>query len=622
MGKNNDVQGDHERISRRAFIQGGALTFGVTALAGSSVFGLSGCSADSGGSSAGGASGNSAAKTTSAGDYEVFNTDLLIIGSGCAGIGAAMEAYSQGQNVIVLEKGEHGFGGAAGYNWNQFINFVRDEFEWQESGDFVLNELTNQKIEKASYESWPGDERNLLLRYSNLDNDLYTRNADTGEIEPLLDLPNIYGIYGGFPRHMHDRVHESGIKILDRTFTTDLLVQDGACVGAMGIYLPTGGFRVIRAKAVIDCTGASSWVYGWNTVAPFSINSPDNTGDIDAAAFRHGCSLVDAEFFQCDLINIEPSSVAASYVGGIGADSGCCEYICDKDGNYFFQGMDYASLNKITFTQAIAKCISEGKGTANGGVYVDFSTPEAYAAIGEMYLRNIKLWKEIFGIDVEGAKLECALEAYEHGGNATADENLMSLDIAGYFLARPDSYSGSQGGTSVNVAPRNASLAVKNAIKYSASVKMPALDFSVVATEYNRLHELFTRTGGKRPQEIRIKIQKACYEACQPNRETSSMQSGIDELARIRKEEMPKMTLGDKSMIYNTDWKTAIENYNLLDIAEASARAAIFREETRGHMYRSDYPEVDEANWTCNVISHYNGGDIQCEKRDVVTLDS
>lgn len=601
-------------MSRRSFLQKGALAAGLTALAGSGVASLAGCSNGSTSSA------SSASENVNAGDYEVYNTDLLIIGSGDAGIGAAMEAYSEGQNVIVIDKGEHGFGGATGFNWNQFINFTRDDLAWDKSADFVLNELTNQKIEKASYENWPGDERNLLLRYSQLDNDLYVRDETTGAIKPLLDLPTIYGMFRGFPRHMNDRVHASGMKILDRTLITDLLVQDGVCTGAMGIYLPTGAFRVIRAKAVVDCTGASCWVYGWNTVAPFSINSPDNTGDVDAAAFRHGASLIDAEFFQCDLINIEPSGVAASFVSGIGADSSCCQYICDKDGNYFFEGMDYKSLNKITFTQTIAKCISEGKGTENGGVYVDFSSPEAFKAIGEVYVRNIELWKKVFGIDVEGTKLECALEAYEHGGNPDADENLMSVDIPGYFLARGGSYSGSQGGTSVDVAPRNAALATKGAVKYMKSVKLAALDTKAVATEYDRIHALFSNKGGKRPQEIRREIQKACHQACQPDREADNMQAGITELARIRKDEMPKMTLGDASLVYNTDWKCAIENYNLLDIAEASAKAALMREETRGHNYRPDFPETDDDNWKCNIISHYNKGDIQCEKQDVVTV--
>lgn len=614
------MKSDHEgvstrsNISRRSFLGGGAVALGSIAF--TSAFGLTGCSSEEGAAGGVGASGEVQ------GAYEVYDTDLVIVGGGLAGIQATMEALDQGKSVIVIEKGPHGFGGAAGFNWDQFINFTRDDLPWDESGDFVLNELTNKKIAKATYEGWTHEERNLLLNNSRLDNDLYQRNPETGEIAPLFDIPTLYGIYRGFPRHMLDKVGETGVKILDQTLASDLMVQDGVCTGVMGIHIPTGTFRVIRAKATVCCTGATTWVYGWNTVAPMSINSPDNTGDIDAAAFRHGCALEGSEFFQCDLINIEPKGIAASFVSGIGADSGCCEYICDANGDYFFKGMDYTTLNKITFTQRIAKCIAEGHGTENGGVFVDFSSPEAFSAIGETYIRNIELWREVFGIDVEGMKLECGLEAYEHGGNPVTDETLMAEDLPGLFHARGGGYCGSQGGSSVNVAARNGAYATKKAIEYIEGISMPALDEAVIMTEYNRLHELFTRTGGKRPQQVRRAIQKACYDACQPDREPERMQAGIDELIRIRKEDMPAMTLGDTSKVYNTDWKCAIENYSLLDIAEASAKAALFREETRGHMFRSDFPEQDDANWLCNVRQRYNNGDIQCEKSQVVELDS
>ncbi|MBR2835350.1 MAG: FAD-binding protein [Coriobacteriales bacterium] len=555
-------------------------------------------------------------------EYDVFDTDICIIGSGLGGVAAAIAAVDAGKNVVVIEKGPHGFGGVAGYNWDQFINFVRDDLPWQESTDFVLNELTNQKIEKNSYEHWMGEDRNLMVRYENMGYGLLNRNPETGEIAPLLDFPTIYGIYRGFSRHQLDTLGDLGVKILDQTIATDVIVQDGICTGVTALHIPTGSMRVIRAKATICCTGASTWLYGWNTVGPKTINSPDNTGDIDAAVFRHGCALEGNEFFQCDLLNYEPTGIACSFQSGIGADSGCCEYICDQDGNYFFRGMDYSTLNKITFTQTIAECIANGGGTENNGVYVDFSSPEAFAAIGETYQRNIELWKQVFGIDVEGTKLEVGLEAYERSGNPVADENLMVEGIAGLFSTRGGGYSGSQGGSTVNISPRNGSYAVSKAVEYIENVSLPALDEEIVKAEYARLHELFEREGGNRPQKVRRMIQNACYEACQPTRTTANMEAGIAELERIRKEEMPKMTLGDKSPVFNTDWKCAIENYNLLDLAEAAAKASLFREETRGHMYRPEFPTQDNENWLCNVHTYYNDGNITCEKADVVLADA
>ena len=149
--------------------------------------------------------------------------------------------------------------------------------------------------------------------------------------------------------------------------------------------------------------------------------------------------------------------------------------------------------------------------------------------------------------------------------------------------------------------------------------KPKAFTFDTVEEEINRLHEIRIRqTDGKRPQEITRMIQRACYRACQPTRETPAMQEAVAELERIRKEEMPAMRLGDATLTYNTDWKAAIEAYNMLDIAEASSKAALMREESRGHSSRPDFPPEDPANWTCNIVARNVNGAMKLETIPVV----
>ena len=610
-------------ISRRAFLGGSAVAFGTIMLSGA-LGTATGCSTGSGAAGGSGSSGAENASATAA--FELYDTEILIIGGGLAGSHAALQAHKQGKDVAVVEKGPFHFGGACGYNWCNWVNFIQTDTPWDQSEDFVLNELTNKKIAKATHEAFTVEERNLLLRYAQEGNNLFVRDED-GTFAPGLDMPGypLFGTFNGFPRYFTDSVERTGARIFDHTMITDVIIEDGACIGAVGLHIPTGVVRVFRAKATISCTGASSWIYGWNTVAPTSINSPDNTGDVDAAAYRRGAALQDSEFFQFDLISMYPMGLAATFVGGIGADNLCCEYICDANDTYFFRGMDYSTLDRITFTRTIAKAIHDGGGSPNGGVYVDFSNPEAFAAMGEVYRRNVELWREVFGIDVASTKLECALEAYEHGGNPRVDENLMVEGMPGLFCSRGGGVYGAQGGSSVNVAYRDGSYAMMKAIEYAEGegAKRPAsFAFDAIEEEINRLHELRLRQGGgKRPQEVTRMIQKAAYQACQPTRETEAMQQAVDELARIRSEELPNMTLGDTTLTYNTDWKAAIEACNLLDIAEASSRAALMREESRGHSYRPEYPEENPGAWTCNIVARNVDGAMQLETVPVVELD-
>ena len=347
-------------ISRRTFLGGSAVAFGTMVLSGV----MSGCSSS-------GEGGKQGAQGPVDGEqvlYELYDTDILIIGGGLAGSHAALQAYKQGQDVVVVEKAPFHFGGACGYNWCNWVNFIQTDTPWDKSEDFVLNELTNKKIAKATHEAFSVEDRNLLLRYAQEGNNLFMRD-ETGAFVPGLDMPGypLFGTFNGFPRYFTDSVERSGARIFDQTMITDVIIEDGACIGAIGLHIPTGTVRAFRAKSTISCTGASSWVYGWNTVAATSINSPDNTGDVDAAAYRRGAALQDSEFFQFDLISMYPTGLAATFVGGIGADNLCCEYICDANDNYFFRGMDYSTLDRITFTRTIAKAIHDGGGSPNGG---------------------------------------------------------------------------------------------------------------------------------------------------------------------------------------------------------------------------------------------------------------
>lgn len=59
-------------------------------------------------------------------DYEVIDTDLLLVGCGWAGISAAFQAIALGQKLTIVDKGPYRHGGAAGYNWDLYIPFFKN----------------------------------------------------------------------------------------------------------------------------------------------------------------------------------------------------------------------------------------------------------------------------------------------------------------------------------------------------------------------------------------------------------------------------------------------------------------------------------------------------------------
>jgi succinate dehydrogenase/fumarate reductase flavoprotein subunit len=620
MSENQDEQESSKTsFSRRGFLKAGGLAVGTALLA--SNGGLAGCA---------GSDATTTVKpgTTGTAGYRVYDTDLLFIGSGFGAMSAAVEALKNNRKITIVDKGPFRASGGIGMNWD--VEYVWYPLSADGKGvktnymaDSVLKrgKGVNQKaIQKADLSD---PNRSHLQFYGNTGGECFPkRNAD-GSMKYVMKYPTVNMIEGCFPRHLQDEVSKSPlVTVNDLTIMTDFLISGGKCVGATGIYLPTGEVCVYRANAVILATGGSSWFHGWTTVSANTMNSPDNTADLDIAAYRHGARVGDAEYGSYDLISSKPTGIAYAFNSGIGADANENAFITDKDGKYFLQDLSAADQTRILrdrpfFNQILGKHIEAGYGTENGGLYVDLTDPATLSKIRYCYARNAKLWKDNFGIDVTSQRLEVALEMYEHGGTPVIDENMMS-DIPGLFCTRGAGIMGSGGGTTQYLNTRMGSYTLRSALAYVASNSATSVDFSTAAAEYARLHEIRTRSGsgGLRPHVVRQRIQKAC--ACMSVvRPTAKLEAASTELARIRREDLPKQVCEDKSLIFNTEWKMAIENYNLMELAEMAVNATLMRQESRGH-FRPEFPSQDDANWDCMIAAKKVGGAMSFEK---VTFD-
>ena len=117
-------------------------------------------------------------------------------------------------------------------------------------------------------------------------------------------------------------------------------------------------------------------------------------------------------------------------------------------------------------------------------------------------------------------------------------------------------------------------------------------------------------------------IQHAGFKGMGVYRTTELMEESLTELERIRQEELPRMVVADDSMVFNVDWKNAIENYNLLDLAQMSVQASLNREETRGSYMRAEFPEKDDVQWNCVQACRLKDGQMAFEKVTFEPLDA
>lgn len=601
-------------VSRRQFLKTSGIFAGAAMFIGA---GLSGCTdtaqpAENGGSSAGASTG----KGTSLINYSVYDTDVLVIGTGFGGMGAAFEASSKNASVLMVDKGPFGFSGAAGMNWDQEVTWPNSAPE-----DFrkcSINDMfADQKLVKNVWEfiGQDADAWNAALWWLRMGNTTWNRLED-GTFENLVSVGASEGTSGvnlvqrGFSRHIQDTLKTQNITVLDNTMITDVFIDNGVCVGAIGFHVPTGEYRVIRSKATVASAGACCQMYGWLDVHPIGMNTPDNTGDLDAAVYRHGVPVTSNEFFGVDLISVDPSSLGASFNAGIGADGNHMLFVCDTDENFFMRETDAYDVSR-----PIRDVILSGKGGDHGGVFIDLTSPEALdrTMLRPCYMRNVYMWQEKFGIDVTqpGYKIPVSLECFEHGQGFVIDENASS-SIPGLYGTR------GFGVVKGHITQQTfvGAYAGMKAAEYAKTASVSSVDWSAAEAEIARLDEIRTNevSDGIRPFEIRHNIQNTFYDNWEPATDADKLNAAIKEIERIKTEDLPRQYVADKSSTFNRDWKDAIENFNLIDMTEATLRSALMREESRKTFYRTDFPDQDDENWGVNIYCTNNNGTMELSK--------
>lgn len=593
-------------FNRRDLLKGSALI--ATGIFAASA--LPGCVPKNPGSEAG-----SAVADLEGVNYETYDTDVLIIGGGLCGMNAAQEAIEKGINAIVVEKSTMGHGGAAGMNWYAVISEVQDPATSVKYDIFAGAGLVNQNVAKA-VDDCAGKEGGVP-RCVNQGTTFLERNADGTLVKK--PVANDFSAKGVYTRHGADWLAARGVNVVNNTMITNLLVQDGKCVGAMGIDLLNGVMRVFRSKATISTAGGGAWMNGWVTVSACTINSPDNTGDLDAMALRHGARLHNMELNIYDLIMIYPTGIAYSYNGALGNDPLYKDSVCDADGNFWMREME-SPIPRNTYIAEVAKKVRDGKGSEHGGVYVDLRDKDGVPSeeikkFGKYYARNIDPLREKFGFDIRKDLIEVIVEQADTVGHPVADGSFMT-DIPGLFWANPSKLY-----RQTNNSLFGSVMAMRNAVDYARSDSAPIPGdevWTALKDEYDRLQSLRTAKVDDPlyPHQIRHAIQAAISKGLGVMKNETDMQVCLDELRRIREEDMPRMALRSDTMVYNTEWKQAIENVNLLDFAEATTVAAMARKESRGVFIRDDYPEKDDENFLCAIGVTMKDGQISAEKFD------
>lgn len=544
-------------------------------------------------------------------NLESLDADILIFGAGGAGLLAAVHAHERNPllKIVLVVKGLLGQSGCTrmvqgGYNAVLSpADSLQRHFEDTLKGGAYLNE---QELAWTLVEDAP----KRILELENRLGCIFDRNDDgTIHQKPFAGQSFDRTIHKGdltgieIMSNLRDYILESDIRVLEEARGLDLLVSDGRIVGALVLNIRTGTFLAVRSKATLIATGAGATMY--------KISSPslEKSGDGMAMAWRAGAAFVDMEMVQ-----FHPTGLL---VGKSIATGGLLEEGLRGAGALLYNGREeryMARYDPARMERATRDVISRssyleivaGRGTEHGGVLIDASH------LGEEFLlKNFPGMVErcrTFGFDLLHRPVEVSPSAHYQMGGIQIDVDCRT-NLEALFAAGEDA-----GG--VHGANRLGGNGVADSIVYGARAGDSMAEYAATArqreispAQVRKLAEdwlsSLERSRGESVFALRRQLESLMWEKVGIVRNERGLQEALNELGDLR--ERARRVKAAGSPVFNLEWGEAMNLANLVIVAEMVARSALYRRESRGAHFRSDFPEPD-PQWLRRIHMISDGG--------------
>ena len=529
---------------------------------------------------------------------ETIQTDVLVIGSGGAGLYAAVRAAESGARTLLVEKGLVGRNGntvmASGISvvgpWHLPGDGPEVLFQDTLEGGQYLN---NQRMLRILIEETPQRIAELErwgLTFDRDPNGRYFLLQSGGHAYPRV-LVHSDRVGLALAKTLRRRALQLGVAMQEDTLVTRLLTRDGQVVGAVGVDSRAGQVVSFSARAVVLATGGVAQLF------PMSASQASNTGDGLAAALRAGAAAIDLEMIQLfPTCLVYPPSVKGFALGLEGILLNCL-------GERFMARYDPQRLEHSTrdiTSRAIYAEVRAGRGTEHGGVYKDCrETPErVFLSYLDQYTFCLKR-----GLDLKKEMCEVAPALHYFMGGVQVNEwgetSLPGLYAAGEVAGGLHG-ANRLGGNSLADLLVFGARAGEAAAKWALRARPQTLDPRQVQEECDRLRSLLGREGDVRPAQVRKAVQDIMWEGAGAVRDGTGLAKALERLSTLQGE-LPRVSVASESLVANRELIARLEVENLLLVARAVVTSALVREESRGAHYREDFPERDDDRWLKHV---------------------
>ncbi len=536
-------------------------------------------------------------------------SNVLVIGSGGAGMRAAIAAHDAGSDVVIvgkrLPRDAHTVLAAGGIN--AALGTVDPEDTWEQHFADTVQEgyfLSDPKTVELMVKNAPRaiDE---LVEYGAE----FARTGD-GKLDQRYFGAHKYrrtcyaGDYTGRAMlyALADRVDELNIPIHEMRYVTQILVDDGVCFGALAFDINTGERTVYLADAVVLAAGGHTRLWRRS-----SSRRDENTGDGMYLALKAGAELADMELVQFHPTGmVAPESLAGTLVTeAVRGEGG---RLFNADGERYMERYDSERLELSTRDRvALANYteIQEGRGGPNGGVFLDISHQDKDFIL-EKLPRMYRQFMEAQMLDISESPMEVAPTAHYSMGGVVVDPETHETSVTGLYAAG-EVTSGLHGanrlgGNSLAETVVFGRFAGEHAAEYSWSLSAQHRSQEAIQAALDDLDSLI-KPGNEMARPLQRALRNNMWENCGVVRHEDKLYVALDIITAIR-EASENLDVRPSSEGYQ-DLALALDLRSSLMSAEASVLGAIERRESRGAHNRSDYPETNPA-LRVNFITQLN----------------
>ena len=536
-------------------------------------------------------------------------SNVLVIGSGGAGLRAAIEAKKTGVEVTVIGKrikeDVHTVLAAGGIN-AAFGNVDSKDSWKQHFADtmiegYGLSEPRMVEIMAKEAPELVKEIDNWGANFAKLKN---------GKIDQRFFGAHTYrrtcysGDYTGRSILMALLKKAKSLKIPlhDSQYVTELLVHENICFGAMTFNIQNGERTVYLADSIILAAGGHTRIWRKS-----SSRRNENTGDGFYLGLKSGCKLTDMELVQFHPTGmVIPESIAGTLVTeAVRGEGG---HLINNKGERFMKNYDRERMELSTRDRvAMANYteIIEGRGTANGGVFLDISHKSKEFIINKLP-RMYRQFLDTLMIDISKSPMEVSPTAHYSMGGIVVNPDTHSTGVDGLYAAG-EVTGGLHGANRLGGNSLAEILIFGKRAGYAAADRSLNMDVQYRSREIiKKAHEKIDsliKNGTNVARPLQRELRNIMWENCGVVRDENKLNEGLNKI-KVLKESIKNLDVRPDSEGYE-DLMLAFDLEGAIMSAEATLLGALKRKESRGAHQRNDFSKRDKQ-FDLNFYTHLN----------------